>query len=112
MAITAVTEIPKPNHEVKLDKPAGKREINTAHLYYIERVDTEYYFGRVRDRRHVMLSDLCIGLPGVKKFFKTELGTNAKVKSATVAEYPLYEKECGIKIKTEFIAQKVTNIYS
>lgn len=93
------------------EKKSTKREINTSHLYLIERVDTEYYFGRVHDRKHELLSDLCIGLPGVKKFFKTGLGSTAKIKSSTVAEYPLYEKECGIKIKTEFIAQKITDIY-
>ena len=93
------------------EKKATKREINTSHLYYIERVDTEYYFGRVRDRTHLVLPDLCIGLPGVKKFFKTGLGSTAKVKSSTVAEYPLCEIECGVKVKTEFIAQKITDIY-
>lgn len=93
------------------EKKSTKREINISHLYFIERVDTEYYFGRVHGRTHVMLPDLCIGLPGVKKFFKTGLGSTAKVISSTVAEYPLCEIECGIKVKTEFIAQKVTSIY-
>lgn len=93
------------------EKKSTKREINTSHLYYIERVDTEYYFGRVHDRRRVILPDLCIGLPGVKKYFKTGLGSTAKVISSTEAEYPLCEIECGIKVKTAFIAHKVTGIY-
>lgn len=93
------------------EKKSTKREINTGNLYYIERVDTEYYFGRVHGQKHLVLPNFCIGLPGVKKFFKTGLGSTAKIKSSTVAEYPLCEIECGIKVKTEFIAKKVTDIY-
>lgn len=51
------------------EKKSTKREIDIRHLYYIERVDTEYYFGRVRDQKHMVLPDFCIGLPGVKKVF-------------------------------------------
>ena len=93
------------------EKKSTKREINIGNLYYIERTETEYYFGKVRDYKRAIFPVLCIGLPGVKKFFKTELARSAKIISSTVAEYPLYEKECGIKIKTRFIAQKVTETY-
>lgn len=93
-------------------KPKTTKPTTTyRNLYCIERVETEYYFGRWHGSTSEILPYVCVGVPGVRKYFKTALGKDAKIVSSTVAEYPLYEKECGIKIKTEFIAKKIREVY-
>lgn len=122
MAITAVTEIPKPNHEAKLDKPAGYYRpliYNDIHSAFSEKIakfefigyDTkpEYLAQLARDEAYKVCEELVYA--PARKYVKKILADEFGKENVRVNTPHKFSPNSIIKIHGVTLADGVKHIY-